>query len=103
MSIPICTMRFKKLLDRPGSLRSTGRFIHDYIIKMWESHDVVQLDFEHETVASGSLFDEFAKLYIEHPKEDVKRRLHFINIDPWDERLIIHLIQLRLEQKKQAS
>lgn len=97
---PSITLKFKKLIDRPGSLRSLGKLIRLEIEEQWLSHDVVELDFENETVASGSLFDEIAKLFWDHPKEEVKRRLQFKNIDPWDERLIVHLAKLRMEQQK---
>jgi hypothetical protein len=91
---------FKKLLQRPGSLRTVGEAIKDYVEKLWKEYDIVELDFENETVASGSLFDEIAKLFNEYPKEEVKRRLRFVNIDPWDERLIVHLAKLRMAHKK---
>jgi len=91
---------FKTLLQRPGSLRVVGRAIREYVEELWQQNDVVEIDFENETVASGSLFDEIAKLFLEYPKEEVKRRLRFINIDPWDERLIVHLAKLRMERSK---
>ncbi|MCX6639169.1 MAG: STAS-like domain-containing protein [bacterium] len=97
---PKKTLKFKTLINRPGSLRAIGEIIVDEIIEEWKYSEVVELDFENETVASASLFDEIAKLYKEYPKEEVKQRLHFINIDPLDERLIIHLAKLRLEQEK---
>jgi hypothetical protein len=97
------TLKFKTLLERPGSLRQIGAYIRDEIEKQWKMYEIVELDFENETVASGSLFDEIAKLFLKYPKEEVKKRLRFINIDPWDERLIVHLAKLRLERKKKAS
>ncbi len=94
------TIKFKDLLNREGSLRQIGAIIRREITRQWQTFDVVELDFENETVASGSLFDEIAKLFNEYPKEEVKRRLRFKNIDPWDERLIVHLATLRLKTKK---
>ncbi|HHC25487.1 MAG TPA: hypothetical protein ENK58_08785 [Desulfobacterales bacterium] len=97
------TFKFKDLLKRPGSLRQIGQMIRTEIVNQWANYEIVELDFENETVASGSLFDEIAKLFLEYPKEEVKRRLRLINIDPWDERLIVHLVKLRLDQRKKAS
>ena len=97
------TLKFKDLVKRSGSLRQIGQMIRTEIVNHWANYEIVVLDFENETVASGSLFDEIAKLFLEHPKEVVKRRLRFINIDPWDERLIVHLVKLRLAQRKKAS
>jgi hypothetical protein len=97
------TIRFKGLLDRPGSLRQIGEVIRKEIIRQWKTYDIVELDFENETVASGSLFDEIVKLFNDYPKDEVKRRLRFVNIDPWDERLIVHLAKLRLERKTIAN
>ncbi len=99
----VVSFRFKNLINRPGSLRQIGKFIRDEIVQAWDSHEIVELDFGNETVASGSLFDEIAKLFLEFPKEEIKRRLRFKNIDPWDEYLIVHLVNLRLAQKKKAS
>jgi hypothetical protein len=103
MEKTIITFKFKQLVDRPGHLREIGKFIRSEIVAAWNDYDVVALDFENETVASGSLFDEIAKLFLEYPKEEVKRRLRFINIDPGDERLIVHLAKLRLAQKKEKE
>lgn len=95
--------KFKELLHQPGSLRTVGRQIREKIENSWQSYDIVKLDFENETVASGSLFDEIAKLFLKYPKEDVKRRLKFKNIDIWDEHLIVHLVNLRLEKPQEIE
>ena len=94
------TVHVKDVISKPGSLRELGRIIRNYIKSSWNTYEIVELDFENETVASGSLFDEIAKLFNEFPKEEVKRRLKFKNIDPWDEHLIVHLAKLRLERKE---
>jgi len=96
-------LRFKTLLNSPGSLRNIGELIRETIKEGWQKYDIVELDFENETVASGSLFDEIAKLFLEFHKEEVKRRLKFANIDPWDERLIVHLVKLRLSNTKSMA
>lgn len=92
--------KFKSLINRPGSLREIGEYLRAKIVEAWEDYEIVILDFEKETVASGSLFDEIAKLFLEFPKEEVKRRLRFANIDPWDEHLIVHLAKLRMARTK---
>ena len=99
---PRITLSFKDWLDNPGSLREIGGIIRTAIKLQWSDYEEVIIDFENETVASGSLFDEIAKLFLEFPKEEVKRRLKFINIDPWDEHLIVHLAKLRLERKEES-
>ncbi len=93
----------KKALQQPGSLRQIGQFLRSRIIELWQDNEVVVLDFSEETIASGSLFDEIAKLFDEFPKEEVKRRLKFVNIDPWDEKLIAHLAKLRLDKQKRVT
>jgi len=103
MPTSVITLQFKDMLKQPGSLRQIGKLIRDEVVRQWNIHEIVKLDFENETVASGSLFDEIAKLFNEFPKEEVKHRLRFVNIDPWDERLIVHLAKLRLERKKVAT
>ncbi len=103
MKQDLVTLQFSKLRNRPGSLRQVGKTVRETIINEWEYFEVVRLDFESETVASGSLFDEIAKLFLEYPKDEVKRRLRFVNIDPLDERLIVHLAKLRMAKKKDSE
>lgn len=80
MPTSIITLQFKDLLKQPGSLRQIGRLIRDEVVEQWNLHGIVELDFENETIASGSLFDEIAKLFLEFPKEEVKRRLRLVTL-----------------------
>jgi len=97
------TLLIKDILQCPGFLREIGHDLRASIRKQWETFDIVELDFEGETVAFGSLFDEIAKLFDEFPKEEVKRRLQFVDIDPWDKNLIAHLAKLRLDRQKKQK
>jgi len=101
MNRPIVTLKINDLLKNNRSLRIVGEDIRAMIISAWTDTDIVQLDFENETVASGSIFDEIAKLFDEFPKEEVKRRLQFKDIDPWDLKLLAHLSKLRLDKQKE--
>ena len=92
-----------KALQRQGSLRQIGQYLRSEIKEIWNDNDIVVLDFGGETIASGSLFDEIAKLFEEFPREEVKRRLQLENIDPWDERLLVHLVKLRLAKQKETA
>ncbi len=95
------TLFIDNFLSQPGSLREVGAIIREYIITEWEDgYDPVIIDFGNKTVASGSIFDEIVKLFEQFPKEEVKRKLKFINIDPADERLIVFLARKRLEKQK---
>lgn len=98
---PIITFNLNDILKSKKSLRKVGEDIRTMIISAWDIYDIVQIDFGNETVASGSIFDEIAKLFDEFPKEDVKRRLQFINIDPLDLKLLAHLSKLRLDKQKE--
>lgn len=99
---PKLTLYIMHLLKEPGSLREIGSNIRHLIKLSWLNNEIVELDFGGETIASGSIFDEIAKLFNEFPKEEVKRRLKFVNIDPWDEGLIVHLAKLRLNRQKET-
>jgi len=101
MNRPIVTLKINDLLKNNRSLRIVGEDIRAMIISAWTDTDIVQLDFENETVASGSIFDDIAKLFDEFPKEEVKRRLQFKDIDPWDLKLLAHLSKLRLDKQKE--
>ncbi len=94
-------LRIESLLQKTRSLRQGGALLRKLIIDNWKTEDVVTIDFRNETIASASILDEVAKLFNEFPKEEVKRRLQFVNMDPSDERLLVHLAKLRLERKKQ--
>ena len=95
------TLKINDLLKSNRSLRIVGEDIRAMIISAWTDTDIVQLDFDNETVSSGSIFDEIAKLFDEYPKEEVKRRLQFKDIDPWDLKLLAHLSKLRLDKQKE--
>jgi hypothetical protein len=90
---------YKIKVLKPQSLRDIGAILRETVKGLWYSCEVVQLDFGNATVASGSIFDELAKLFDEYPKEEVKRRLKFVNIDEWDQNLFLHLAKMRLEDK----
>ena len=91
----------ESLLKKTGSLRQAGSMLRKLLKNFWKTEDIVTIDFRNETIASASILDEIAKLFDEYPKEEVKRRLRFVNMDPSDERLLVHLAKLRLERKKQ--
>ena len=101
MNRPIVTLKINDLLKSNRSLRIVGEDIRAMIISAWTDTEIVQLDFDNETVASGSIFDEIAKLFDEFPKEEVKRRLQFKDIDQWDLKLLAHLAKLRLDKQKE--
>lgn len=100
---PVLRIPLKKLIEGKGTLRVLGEEVRNFIENAWTEYQIIELDFENETVQSGSLFDEIVKLFDEYPKEEVKRRLKFVNIDPWDESLIVHLAKLRLTKKKKEE
>ncbi len=85
--------------NTPQSSRDIGGIIRSIIKTLWQEVDVIELDFQNEPIASGSIFDELAKLFDEYPKEEVKRRLRFVNVDEWDQHLFLHLAKMRLEDK----
>jgi len=92
-------------IEIPSTVQSTrdiGGILRTVIEMVWQGVEVVELDFQNEPVASGSIFDELAKLFDTHPKEEVKRRLKFVNIDVWDQNLFLHLAKMRLEDLKKA-
>jgi len=90
------------LKEEPKSTRDIGAILRWVVTNAWEKYEQVELDFESETIASGSIFDELAKLFDEFPKEEVKRRLKFVNIDEWDQNLFLHLAKMRLEDQKKV-
>lgn len=91
----------KAYIPESGNLRKAGFLLREMIELAWKSKEVVTVDFCNEIIASASILDEIAKLFDEYPKEDVKRRLRFANMDSSDERLLVHLAKLRLDRKKQ--
>lgn len=81
--------------------RENGEKINKMIITAWEKDNKVIIDFNNVLIASVSFLDEaFGKLAFDYPKEYFRNKLHLINIEEYDKRLLNDILTSRYHQKE---
>lgn len=69
--------------------RSDGEKLRAEILRLWSADELLEVDFEHETIASVSFLDEaIAVLFAEHGAEVVRSRLRPLHLTDGDRRLL---------------
>ena len=80
--------------------RDEGQVINQILTEQWDDTDQFQIDFGNLLIASVSFIDEaFGKLALCHSSEDLKRKLVFKNMVPYDRKLLNDIIISRLRQQ----
>lgn len=80
--------------------REEGQVINQILTEQWDLTDQFQLDFGNLLIASVSFIDEaFGKLALCHSSDDLKRKLVFKNMVPYDRKLLNDIIISRLRQQ----
>ena len=80
--------------------REDGKVLYDKIRKLWKSSDQITIDFDNLVVASVSFMDEaFGHLALEHPREELKRKLRFVGMNEYDRALLNDIILSRVRQR----
>jgi hypothetical protein len=81
--------------------REDGQIINDIIVNSWDREDKITIDFGNILIASVSFLDEaFGKLAFEYPKEILKKRLSFENMEEYDRALLNDILISRYHQKE---
>lgn len=81
--------------------REHGKVIHDLIVKIWDTSDVITIDFNNVLIASVSFLDEaFGGLTDNRSVEEIARKLKLVNMKPFDRNLANSIVQSRLTQKE---
>jgi len=90
----------QKVCGKKTVTREEGQVINQILTEQWDRTDQFQLDFGNLLVASVSFIDEaFGKLALCHTGEDLKRKLVFKNMVPYDRQLLNDVINSRLRQQ----
>ncbi len=90
----------KKTCAKKTITRKDGEKIKSLISKSWDRENKITIDFNNILIASVSFIDEaFGKLAFDHPKEDLKRKLSFENIEEYDKALLNDILLSRYKQK----
>ena len=91
----------KKRCGKQTVTRDDGKQINTLISASWGKDEKIAVDFNNILIASVSFLDEaFGKLAFDYPKEDLKKKLSFINIEEYDRVLLNDILFSRYHQKK---
>ena len=79
--------------------REDGEKINKLINELWGKEDKIIIDFSNILIASVSFLDEaFGKLAFEYPKDVLKEKLVFENLEEYDRALLNDIILSRYHQ-----
>jgi hypothetical protein len=80
--------------------RNDGEIIARVITESWEKEEKIIIDFNNILIASVSFLDEaFGKLAFEYSKENLIKKLSFINLQEYDRALLNDIIISRYHQR----
>ena len=83
--------------------RPDGERLRHAIERAWRDDDVVEVDFEGQTIASVSFLDEaVAVLFVDHDAEVIRRRLKLTGLTEGDRRELNTLVAKRRAQRLAA-
>lgn len=83
--------------------RSDGERLRDAIVSAWETHEEVEVDFAHETIASISFLDEgIAALFLDYDAEEIRGRLRIVGLVEGDRRELNRLVAKRRAGRVEA-
>ncbi len=84
----------KKTISRPD-----GKKVREIIVKSWAREKTIEIEFGNIQIASVSFFDEaFGRLTSNFPKEILRKKLKFSNIDKYDRALLNDILISRYHQ-----
>ena len=90
----------EKTCKKKTITRKDGEKIKFLISESWDNEKKITIDFNNILIASVSFIDEaFGKLAFDHPKEDLKRKLSFENIEDYDKALLNDILLSRYKQR----
>ena len=83
--------------------RDDGAKLREAIVANWSEVDPVEVDFDHEMIASTSFLDEgIAQLFLMFEPEVIRQQLRLVNLDEGDRRELNTLVALRRSQRDAA-
>lgn len=94
-------INLKSKCGRQTITRENGQVIADMITSAWSNENVITIDFSNILIASVSFMDEaFGKLAFKYSKEDLQKKLRFINVNEYDRALLNDILIARYRQKQ---
>ena len=91
----------KKICKKQTVTRKEGEQIKNLISDSWEKESEIVIDFNNISIASVSFLDEaFGKLAFDYPKENLREKLTFANIEEYDRALLNDILISRYHQKE---
>lgn len=94
-------INLKKICKKRTVTRKDGEQIKKLISKSWDREKKIVIDFNNISIASVSFLDEaFGKLAFDHPKEILREKLSFANIEEYDRALLNDILISRYHQKE---
>lgn len=83
--------------------RADGARLRAAILDAWNGHEVVEVDFLQETIASISFLDEgVAALFLDYDAEEIRRRLRVVGLVEGDRRELNRLVAKRRAKRVDA-
>ena len=96
------TFAFREIGENLGT-RPLGAKAREQLLPLIQQNDCVVLDFTGVNVVSNSFADEcIAKILLEMPLEELKRRTTFRGLNPLAERNVLVALQRRYKVLKEA-
>ncbi len=90
----------QNVCDKKMVTREDGQIINRILTEHWDKTRKFHIDFGNLLIASVSFIDEaFGKLAMCHTSEDLKQKLVFQNMVPYDRRLLNDILISRLRQQ----
>jgi len=81
--------------------REDGQKIADLIAEAWDKEDSITVDFSNILIASVSFMDQaFGKMAFDYSKEDLQKKMRFINMENYDRALLNDIMISRYHQKE---
>jgi hypothetical protein len=89
----------KKICKKKTITRKDGEKIKSIILEAWDKEKMIRIDFNNILIASVSFIDEaFGKLAFDYPKEALRKKLSFENIEKYDKALLNDILLSRYKQ-----
>lgn len=96
----VTELNIEQVSGRKTVSREDGRLVYEKIKALWPDYDRISINFANLLVASVSFMDEaFGQLATEHPQDELKKKLEFVNMSRFDRALLNDIIMARIRQK----
>jgi hypothetical protein len=93
-------LRLQAICPDSRVFRADGQRLRDAIEAAWTHAEPLEVDFEHETLASIAFLDQgIATLFVDHDAELIRRRLHLLGLAEGDRQQLNSLVARRRAER----